>query len=210
MIPFERDEFLFNWFISEICSYQSNIRSLKTIGTDQGRAIYNGFSAQIPELNLLCVFHLEKGDRKKLLQLNPQKGAVKRILADIYGCHWGIKEYGLADSKNKEDFAVRLESLRQTWENLYPDFHDLFSRKRKQLFESKVIESARKQTNVQGLFYNKSMQSQHFWEKKEQCFKKGIVQEEIATLKSLVTRQEDDEIRAIYGSRRCRLSRQFK
>ena len=38
----------------------------------------------ISELNLLlCVFHLEKGDRKKLLQLNPQKGAVKRILADI-------------------------------------------------------------------------------------------------------------------------------
>ena len=38
------------------------------------------FLAQIPELNLLlCIFHLEKGDRKKLLQLNPQKGAVKRI-----------------------------------------------------------------------------------------------------------------------------------
>ena len=90
MIHFERDEFLFNRFISEMCPYQSNIRSLKIIGTDQNRAIYNGFLAQIPELNLLlCVFHLEKGDRKKLLQLNPQEGAVKRILADIYGCHYG-------------------------------------------------------------------------------------------------------------------------
>ena len=90
MIHFERDEFLFNQFISEMCSYRSNIRSLKTIGTDQDRIIYNDFSAEIPELNLLlCVFHLEKGDRKKLLQLNPQKGAVKRILADIYGCHYG-------------------------------------------------------------------------------------------------------------------------
>ena len=58
------------------------LRSLKTVRTHQGRAIYNGFSAQIPELNLLlCDFHLEKGDIKKLLQLNPQKGAVKRILA---------------------------------------------------------------------------------------------------------------------------------
>ena len=85
MIHFKRDEFLFSRFISEMCSYQSNIRLLKIIGTDQDRAIYNGFSAQIPELNLLlCLFHLEKGDRKKLLQLNPQKGAVNVILADIY------------------------------------------------------------------------------------------------------------------------------
>ena len=115
---------------------------------------------------------------------------------------WGIKDYGLADSKDNEDFAGRLESLRQTRENLYPGFHDWFSRKRKQLFESNVIESARKQTNVQGLFYSNSMESQHFREKKEQCFKKGTVQEVIATLKSLVTRQEDDEIRAIHGSGR--------
>ena len=108
MIQFERDEFLFNRFISETCSYQSNIRSLKVIGTDQGRAIYNGFLAQIPELKLLlCVFHLEKGDRKKLLQFNTQKGAVERILADVYGCHYGaFREYGLANSKGNKDFAV--------------------------------------------------------------------------------------------------------
>ena len=70
MIHFERDEFFFNRLIIEMCSYQSNIRSLKTIRTDQDRPIYNGFLAQIPELNLLlCVFYLEKGDRKQLLQV---------------------------------------------------------------------------------------------------------------------------------------------
>ena len=187
------------------------LRSLKTVRTHQGRAIYNGFSAQIPELNLLlCDFHLEKGDIKKLLQLNPQKGAVKRILAYIYGCHYGtIKEYGLADSKDNEDLAVRLEPLRQSWENLCPGFHDWFSCKRKQLFESNVIKSERKQANIQGLFYNNSIESHHFREKKEQHFKKGTVQKVIATLKLLVSRQEDYEIRVIYGSRPYRLSRPF-
>ena len=68
IIHFERDEFLFNRFISEMCSFQPKIRSLKTIDTDQDNAIYNGFSSQIPELNLLlCVLHLEKGDKSKLL-----------------------------------------------------------------------------------------------------------------------------------------------
>ena len=51
MIHFERDKFLFNQFISEMCSFQSKIRSLKTIGTDQDKAIYNGFPSQTPELN---------------------------------------------------------------------------------------------------------------------------------------------------------------
>ena len=63
-----------------MCSYQSNIRSLKTIDADQDRATYNGFSDELPELNLLLyIFHLGKGDREKLLQLNPSKGAVKGV-----------------------------------------------------------------------------------------------------------------------------------
>ena len=124
--------------------------------------------------------------------------------------HDRVKEYRLADSKNNKDFAVQLESLRQTLENICPDFQDWFSRKRKQLFQSNLIESARKQTNVQGLLYKNSIESQHFREKKEQCLKKGTVYEVIATLKSLVTRQEDNETRAIYGSGPYRLSRQFK
>ena len=71
IIHFERDKFLFNRFISEMCSFQPKIRSLKAIGTDQDKAIYNGFSSEILELNLLlCVFYLEKGDKSKLLQLN--------------------------------------------------------------------------------------------------------------------------------------------
>ena len=43
IMHFARDEFLFNWFISKMCSFQPKIRSLKTIGTDQDKAIYNGF-----------------------------------------------------------------------------------------------------------------------------------------------------------------------
>ena len=99
-----------------MCFYQSNTRSFKTIGTDQDKAIYNGFLAQTSELNLSsCAFYLEKGDRKKLFQLNLLKGAIKRILADIYRSHYrAIREYGLTDSKDNEDFAVRLESMRQT------------------------------------------------------------------------------------------------
>ena len=59
LIHFERDAFIFNRFASEMCSFQLKIKNLRTIGTDQEMAIYNGFASQVPDLNLLlCVFHL--------------------------------------------------------------------------------------------------------------------------------------------------------
>ena len=159
---------------------------------------------------IIMRFSFRKGRYKKIVTASSSKRCCKKNFSLYYGCHYGtIKEYGLADSKDNEDLAVRLEPLRQTWENLCPGFHDWFSCKRKQLFESNVIKSERKQANVQRLFYNNSIESQHFREKKEQHFKKGTVQKVIATLKLLVSRQEDYEIRVIYGSRPYRLSRPF-
>ena len=146
LIRFEKDAFIFDRFAREMCSFQSKIKNLKTISTDQEMAIYNGFASQIPDLNLLlCVFHLQKSDERKILQLNPQKGASRKIIADIYGCQYGgVREYGLADSTDKEDLEARLRSLEERWELLCPGFYKWFNEKRKPIFESSVIESARK------------------------------------------------------------------
>ena len=92
------------------------------IGTDQEMAIYNSFASQIPDLNLLlCVFHLQKSDERKIF---PQKGASRKIIADIYGCQYGdVRKYGLADSTDKEDLEARLRSLEERWELLCPGFY---------------------------------------------------------------------------------------
>ena len=57
LLHFVKDAFIFNWFASEMCSFQSKIKNLKTTGTDQEMAIYNGFALQIPDLNLffMCI-----------------------------------------------------------------------------------------------------------------------------------------------------------
>ena len=46
--------------------------------------------------------------------------------------------------------------------------------------------------------------------KKEQSFKKGTVEDVIKTFKSLVERQQDEEVRAIYRSGPYRLSDRYK
>ena len=160
-------------------SFQSKIKNLETIGNNQEIAIYNGFASQIPDLNLLsCVYYLQKSDERKFIQLNSRKGASRKIIADIYGCQYGgVKEYGLTDSTDKEDLEARLRGLEEQWELLCPGFYKWFNEKRKPICESSVTESARKPTNVQGLYYNNTIEAQHFCQKTKQSFKAGTISE---------------------------------
>ena len=72
----EKDVFLFSRFASEMLTYQPAISNLKTIRTDLEKAIFNGFLSQIKDLKLLlCVFHLQQNDKRKLTELKPKGGS---------------------------------------------------------------------------------------------------------------------------------------
>ena len=91
----------------------------------------------------------------------------RKIIANIYGCQYGgVREYGLADSTDREDLEAILGSLEKRCELLCPGFYKWFNEKRQTVFESSVIESARKPTNVQVLYYNNTIQeAQHLRQK---------------------------------------------
>ena len=118
IVHFEKDLFLFSRFASEMLAHQPFISNLKAIRTDLEKAIFNSFLSQIKDLKLLlCVFHLQRNDKRKLTELKPKGGsqAINTILADIYSPqHSTMMEYGLADSKDVNDLAIRLESLRES------------------------------------------------------------------------------------------------
>ena len=80
---------------------------------------------------------------------------------------------------------------------------------RKDLFKDKVIEEARQGSNVNGLYYNKNTESMHFKEKTEQCYRLLSSTDVIGTLRKIVERQEDDELRALYGNRPYKLSKEY-
>ena len=138
--------FLFSRIASEMLTHQPAISNLKTSGTDLEKAIFNGFLCRIKDLNLLCIFHLQQNDKRKLTKLKPIGGgqAINTILANIYGRQYRtMMEYGLAD------------------------FNMWFVSKRKAIFVN---------TNIRGLFYNNSTECQHYLEGKEQSFRKGTVE----------------------------------
>ena len=115
LIHFQKDSSIFRRFLLEMCAHNPKIRDLRTIGRDQEMAIFNGFSSILQNLNLLlCVYHLEQGDKQKISNLVYQKGAKQAIIANIYGCRYGgVQEYGLADSTDPDDFHAKVESLQE-------------------------------------------------------------------------------------------------
>ena len=51
-------------------------------------------------------------------------------------------KYGLADTKDVNELAIRLESLRESWEIYAQDFTGDLINKRKVIFQNSVIECA--------------------------------------------------------------------
>ena len=209
LLHFSKDANIFNRLALEMLSFNSNIINLKRVRVDMEGAIFNGIKNLIKNLErLLCAEHLSDRDKEKIINLlaktsqtgNEKRKSTKEIIADIYGKKYGaVLEYGLGDSSDSTDFEAKLNSLKDKWSSLCPGFFGWFLKRRKDLFINGVIESARKSTGVAGLYYQSDIESLHFIEKMNLCYKTVGVIELIRSLKKIVERQKDEETQALYG-----------
>lgn len=86
------------------------------------------------------------------------------------------------------------------WEDLCLGFHVWFLSKGRSIFFNLVIQSSRKSTDIEGLFYQNDIESMHVVEKRNQNSRKEKIDIAVSNLHALVKRGENDEIRAIYGA----------
>ena len=137
-----------------MCSFQQNIKNLNAIGIDQAMTIYRGFATQAPDLKLLlCAYHLQKKMMHRKYGSLFVKNEYLKISFNICGRNYGgMKELGIVDSTDIDDFRIKLESLKSVWDNLCPGSYKRFFEKRASFFEQSVIESARTGTEVQGVY----------------------------------------------------------
>ena len=76
---------------------------------------------------LWCTQHEMERDAYKLDKKHASRTSKKRIMTDIYGSQVdSILQLGLAHAMNEEDFQVKLDSLKESWNNLVPGFHEWF------------------------------------------------------------------------------------
>ena len=173
-------------------------------------AIFKGVKVLFPNVkHLYCVRHLQKRDEIKISKLmearncsDKERNRAKReIIIDIYGQRKGdCYEYGLCEANDEKEFTSKLMSKEQKWETLCKGFFAWFCKNRKAHFISSVIQSAREGTDLKVLFYQNDIESLHFVEKTHQGFAKKTIEEAIENLQSLIQKQNDEEIRALYGA----------
>ena len=113
---------------------------------------------------------LKMMDRKKCTEKEKMM-AKKEIILVIYGQKRGtLCEYGPAKSSDEAEFYGKLNSLQQKWGSRCKGFLDWFCGNCKQKFINSFICSAGDGSNMDGLFYQNDIESQHFVEKVQQNF----------------------------------------
>ena len=147
-------------------------------------------------------------NNRKLMDLKPKGGrqGINTVLADIYG-----RKY--STTIDTDLMTQRYEWLIYvawiTQRKLIPRTSQVVCQQEKSNFRNSLMECARKNTNAHGLFYNNSIECQNYLEKKERCLRKGTVKDAKKMLKSLVERQQNEEVRAIYRFGPYRLSHHY-
>ena len=220
MLHFTKDEEAFRRFCVELVSANPGIMNLRKVGVDMEAAIFNGFQSVITKLlQLYCARHLQERDQlaidkchqKSKISDDRKASYKKEIIWDIYGKRTNdTLEKGIAEASDSDLFNARLLSLQPRWDKLCPGFYNWFITHRKKEFIQSVIESAREGTNVCGLYYQNDIESQHAVEKRIQCFKMGSVLDAVSTIRTLITREENEEVLALYGSGNYVLSKPYK
>ena len=100
--------------------------------------------------------------------------------------------------------------MQEKWEDFAPGFHDWFSRTQATQFLDSVIESARDGTGIDGLFYNNGIESLHSILKEEVEGKRVSLPELLSSVKTVINRQQTEEIRAMYQAGKYRLAKEYK
>ena len=139
-----------------------------------------------------------KNDAEKIQELVRQKRALKNIICDIYGRNYrGMTELELVDSTKISESSWRAWKVSeiiyvQTFMNGFPKSEFPFLSKASLKVHEQVPKYGECITTIL-LNLNTS------GKKMGRSYNKRIVVDVISTLKKLVDRQKDNEVRAIYG-----------
>ena len=130
----------------------------------------------------------------------------REIIKDIHGVKDGnVSEYGLAEALDKDDFNMKVQSIKDHWESLCTGFFDWFKKRTSQFLESlyyKLLELVmiQKQNDIESI---------HTVKKRKQCLKKENIATALSNIQSIIKCKEH-EIRALNSTGSYVLAPEFK
>ena len=110
----------YSYFLNHIISLMPEIKNVRAVGTDGELALCNALKESIPgAINLRCLKHIKDAIERKLNKLKFSSQSIRVIIADNFGSVTdGIRELGLSDAINQDDFFAKLMSLESKWNEM--------------------------------------------------------------------------------------------
>ena len=110
----------YHFFASQLVNMCPSLSPIKAFGTDGEKVLYQGFATVFPKAtHLRCFNHFKSNVEAKLKELNFDSHSQKEIMSDIMDVtSSGVKELGLIDADDNDNFNAKLESLQVRWNQL--------------------------------------------------------------------------------------------
>ncbi len=110
----------YNYFLNQLISLKPEIKQIRAVGTDGELALCNALKDCFPQaIHLRRLKHIKDAIERKLYDLKFEKSAFGVIVADMFGTVGDkVRQLGLADAKDPEDFFSNLMSLEKKWNGL--------------------------------------------------------------------------------------------
>ena len=104
---------VYNYFMTQLVSLKPEVKQIKAVGTDGELAICNAVKDNFPDaVHLRCLKHVKDSIENKLRDIQFNKTGLKEIMCDIFGMIGdGVKEIGLTDAADTDDFFKKLMPL---------------------------------------------------------------------------------------------------
>ena len=111
--------------MNQLESLRPELKQIKAIGTDGEVALCNAVKDNFPNLtHLRCLKHINDSIEQKVQDLKFDKKGIQELLVDIFGrTADGVREVGLADAVESNDFFEKLMSLEKKWNDLEKYHH---------------------------------------------------------------------------------------
>ena len=105
-------------FAHALITQKPQLEGMLACGTDGEKALIDGFKRSLHfAIFLRCFLHFKDNIKRELAGRGLEEGVRKQYMQEIFGKQEGnVKYYGLVDCDTEDEFDVKLESLKEKWE----------------------------------------------------------------------------------------------
>ena len=222
LIHYKKTFSTYLFFASSLIGLRPYLEGMRAFGTDGEVALFKAFSHEFGfSQHLTCFIHVRRNIKDKLNECSVPSVLVKQVLDDIFGHRFGdVFEEGLVDSRDNDDFQIKLSSLLVKWSSFestsstdMDSFLNWFKTNKVGVIRNTMTRSIREECglgNPPDIFTTNPSESINALLKHKMNYKKSELPTFIEKVKELSREQVKEVERAIINRGKYQLKDEYK